>query len=222
MLGGISFAEGMTMQDPNNVEDLPAAEIIERALDATRGADSLRIRGEGTSGVQLRLDLAMNAQGDCTGTIGLGGGTANVIRADDVSYLQADEDYWKAADVDSDTATQYADQWLKLSAEIEEAEGLAELCNWDSLLGYVPSGSGMTKGKVHRINGMSAVPVTKKDGAVTVKVEVATEGEPYILQLTETGSDEPGDLAFKDYNKPVNVKVPDAEDVIDLETRPGQ
>lgn len=221
-LGVSSFAGTMTGQDPNGIEDLPAEEIALEAHDATEVVQ-LRAKGKMTFwSEQLRMDLALNPQGDCAGTIGQGGNTAELIRADDASYVKGDADFWKAADVDSDMVNQFADQWVKISDQLEGAEDLAELCALDSLLepvvlsDLILGGPGVTKGEVHKVDGKLAIPVTAKDGDVTVRIEVATEGEPYILKLTESGSDEPRDVAFSEFNKPVKVKAPDAEDVIDL------
>lgn len=219
-LGITSFA-GTTTQDPDDIEDLPPTKIAERAFDATKGVDSLRIKGKVTSGPdQIRLDLALNSQGDCTGTIGVDEATARLIRAEGITYLKGDEAFWKAVDAGSNVTNLLADQWLKAPDQVKGADELTGVCDLDNLLKVIPSRAaapGLTKGEVHEINGKSAIPVTRKDGNVTHRMDVATEGKPYILKITTTGSAKPETLTLSEFNKPVKAKAPPAEDVIDLE-----
>ncbi|MYS91589.1 MULTISPECIES: hypothetical protein [Streptomyces] len=217
----VGLAGGVTTQDSNGIEDLPANEIMEKAADATKSADSLRLKGTTTSGPdEVLVDLALNEDGDCKGTIGPRENvTAEIIKVGDAAYLKGDETFWKEMESGSDEVDLLADQWLKVSAQSEGFEDLAELCDADRLLQDIPDhpDPGLTKGKIHDVNDQPAIPVVRKDDGVTSTVDVATEGEPYILRLSRTGGDEPADLVMSDYNKPVNAEAPPAEDVLDIE-----
>ncbi|CAL9296786.1 hypothetical protein [Streptomyces sp. SudanB52_2052] len=220
-LAAVGLVGGVVAQDPNGVEDLPPNEIVEKAVDATKSADSLRLKGVATSGPdEVRMDLAVSKKGDCKGTISPREGiTAEIIKVGDAAYLKGDEAFWKDREVDAgEAASLLADQWLKLPAGQEGFGELAEVCDADNLLKDVPdpAGEGLTKGKVHEVDGRPAVPVSGKDGDVTGRMEVATEGEPYILRISETGGDEPVDVRMTDHNKPVDAKAPHPDDVLEL------
>ncbi|MFF5977213.1 hypothetical protein ACFY78_00020 [Streptomyces olindensis] len=217
----VGLVGGVVVQEPNGIEDLPANEIVEKAVDATKSAESLRLKGVATSGAdEVRMDLAVSKQGDCKGTISPRENvTAEIIKVGDVAYLKGDEAFWKDRDVDAgEAADLLADQWLKLPAGQEGFGELAEICDADNLLKDVPdpSGPGLTKGKVHDVEGRPAVPVSGKDGDVTGRMDVATEGEPYILRISETGGDEPVDVLMTDYNKPVDAEAPHPDDALEL------
>ncbi|MEV0640049.1 hypothetical protein AB0I77_34935 [Streptomyces sp. NPDC050619] len=220
-LAVVGLAGGVTTQDSNGIEDLPASRIAEKAFDATKSADSFRLKGGTTSGPdEIQMDLALNQQGDCKGTIGPRENvTAEIIKVADVAYLKGDESFWKEVDAGSDRVALLADQWLKVSAQSEGFDDLAEVCDADQLLKGVPdhAAPGLTKGKIHDVSDQSAIPVVRKDGGVTTRMDVATEGEPYILSLNQTGGDEPMDLVMSDYNEPVNAEAPPADDVLDVE-----
>lgn len=57
--------------------------------------------------------------------------------------------------------------------------------------------------------------LTKKDGAETFTFYVAKEGEPYLLKFTSEGGKEPKSAAFSDFNAPITVTVPPADQVVD-------
>ncbi|MDN0200576.1 hypothetical protein [Streptomyces sp. S.PNR 29] len=222
-LAVVGLAGSVTAQASNGIEDLPPNEIVEKAADVTKRADSLRLKGRTTSGPdEAWIDLALNEQGECKGTIGPRENvSAEIIKVGDAAYAKGDETFWKELDVGSADVNLLADHWLKLSAQSEGFDELAELCDADHLLKGIPdhAAPGLTKGKIHDVDDQPAIPVVRKDGGVTTRMDVATEGEPYILSLSETGGDDPVDLVMSDYNKPVNAKPPPAEEVLEIEER---
>ncbi|WP_455357336.1 hypothetical protein [Streptomyces sp. SYSU K217416] len=228
---------GRTQQDPNGVEDLPAAEIAEKGVDATKGADSLRIKGgirsdEDGTRTDTRVDLALNKKGDCEGTVGIDGATAEIVKSGKATYLKGDSAFWKEAAAQDDGSDGAAGdmlaellkgRWLKVPAGAEGTGDLAEVCDLDSLLKNMDADDtdGVTKGKAAEVDGKPAITLTEKEDGGTTTVYVATEDEPYILKVTKAGGDEPGEMTLTDYNKPVKPKAPPADEVVDLDELSG-
>ena len=56
-----------------------------------------------------------------------------------------------------------------------------------------------------------------KDGESTTLYVARDSAKPYILRVVTTGGDDPGTVTLKDYDKPVTVEAPPADQVMDME-----
>ncbi|MGW6910570.1 hypothetical protein [Streptomyces sp. NPDC054940] len=212
-----------TQQDPNNVEDLPPEEIAEKAIDVTKGADSLRIKGSGRSDQEeIRIDFAVNKEGECAGTVGINGGTGRLIIIGDITYVNGDDAFWtKIAEeegVDAQELINLLDgRWLKVPPGTEGAGDMTEFCDINALVQELETyvSDGVSKGREAEVDGKPAITLTKEGGGATTDTYVATEDKPYILRVVTEGGDEPGDLTLTDYDQPVSATAPSSEDVID-------
>src|SRR4051794_40934228 len=78
--------------------------IAEVAKADMKSLDEVKFTGSITSTDQtITLDLQADSSGDCTGTIGLAGGSAEILAKDGTNWFKPDEDFWRA------TAPQQAD-----------------------------------------------------------------------------------------------------------------
>jgi hypothetical protein len=216
--GGLTV--GTTAQD---IEDLPAKEIAEKAIEASRNADSFRINAKGVSDVgDYRIDVSVGKQGDCRGTDETDDRSAQFIKIGDTTYIRGNEAFWSnyALWWDSDEQSEQRmaetmqDRWLKAPAGAD-ALGLAEWCDVDYWHEGVKTG-GLEKTGTAEVDGQAAITLTNEQTGVTDRYYVATEGQPYVLKATSSGGDWPFESTVKDYNKPIDVKAPPADDVIDL------
>jgi hypothetical protein len=221
-VGGLTV--GMTPQASNGIEDLPAKEIAEKAIDATRSADSLRLDAEGRIPEvgSYRTSLALDKQGDCRGTDELNGESAQFTKIGDTTYTKGNDAFWRthAEQVGSDaqSAMRVAEfmgsRWLKAPSGGDPL-GLADFCDADFWLEGVVTG-GLKRAGTTDVDGRSAITLTREKVGVTNTMYVATEGQPYILKYTTSGGDAPGQGAMKDFNKPIDAEAPPADDVVDL------
>ncbi|MFI1400350.1 hypothetical protein [Streptomyces sp. NPDC020681] len=209
-------------------EGLTADQIADKALEATKAANSLKVTGEGKDdGKDLSLEFALSKAGDCTGKFGYAGsGQAELLVVDKVAYMKADEAFWMGIGKQKGTpakqtaamAEMLKGRWLKAPAD--EADDMAGICNLDALLKKLDDDedtSGVTRGKPAEINGQKAITLIRKNGAQTHTFYVATEGQPYFLRGVTEGGDEPGTVSFSDYNKPVAVTAPPADQIFDVD-----
>lgn len=206
---------------------LTGGEIVDKALEATTGASSLRMTGDvpdDETGGTIRFDMALNKQGECAGTLGLGDqGEAELIKTGDTVYMKYDEAFLRAQSegesqetVDA-TVALLAGKWTRMSAEGPDAEDIAEFCDLDAVLGGPDDGaSDATRGETTTVDGTPAITLKAQDGKDRFTLYVATEGEPYLLRLDSTSPADPGSIAFGDYEEPVPADEPTG-DVLDLD-----
>ncbi|MFJ9820086.1 hypothetical protein ACIRU3_33420 [Streptomyces sp. NPDC101151] len=211
---------------------LSGGQIADRALKATRGASSLRMKGDvadDETHSTITIDMALNKKGECAGTMSMHGqGRADLIRTGDAVYMKYDEAFLRAqskgeskADTDAAVAM-LAGKWTKMSVKGQDAKDIASFCDLDSVLGGVDDGnSDATRGKTSTVDGTPAITVREKDGKDTYTAYVATKGKPYLLQVDGiSGAKEPQHITFTDYERPVPAKKP-AGKIIDLDALGG-
>lgn len=123
---------------------LSGGEIADKAVKATSGAESLRMKGEiedESAGGTVQMDMAMNKKGDCAGTMSMGGeGQAELIKVGDTLYMKYDEAFLRAQSKDSSkeeadmVVDMLADKWTKTSAAGEDSKDMASFCDLDTVL----------------------------------------------------------------------------------------
>ncbi|MFG3154535.1 hypothetical protein ACGF7W_21085 [Streptomyces sp. NPDC048219] len=210
---------------------LTGAQIADRAVEATTGARSLRMTGDvpdDESGGTISIDLAMDRQGECAGTMSLDGqGEAELIKTGSTLYMKYDEKFLRAqsegepaADTDAAVAM-LAGKWTKMAATGQDAKDLAGFCDLDTMLGEMEgAGQDVTRGKSATVGGTPALVLTEKDGADRNTLYVATEGKPYLLRFDSASEEDPGTMTFSAYDEPVAAKAP-AGQVLDLDALGG-
>ncbi|MFD3535575.1 hypothetical protein [Streptomyces sp. NPDC058664] len=220
---------------PDPFADLTAEEIADRAVTATRSATSLRMAGRiVTDGQPLDIDLALDDREECTGVMKIKGGTAELRKADRITYLKGDETFWRVSMASQGMAeAQIAatielvkGRWLKIAPGQPGSGDLGNVCDLKGLLSDLDKnkndkeedkGGALTRGPDAEVDGTPvATLVKKKAGGETSTVSVSREGKPYILKTVKTGGAEPGSITLSDYDKPVDVVVPPADETVDL------
>ncbi|MFE9813123.1 hypothetical protein [Streptomyces sp. NPDC005548] len=200
-----------------------ADEVAAQAVKATRQADSMHLKGSARQegGESLALDIAVDSEKNCEGTVKQQGATAQVRHKSAMLYLKGDEKYWQnslkqKAGADK-LVSKVADKWVKMPAGDDQLSGL---CDKQGLLAALDEDKserkGMSKDGSTSVDGTPAVKLTKKSGGKTLTMYVASEGKPYILKVTTTGGSAPESTTFSDYGKPVEPEQPPAGDTVDL------
>ncbi|MFF4227763.1 hypothetical protein [Streptomyces sp. NPDC001820] len=213
---------------PVDLSGLTADQIADKAVATTRAARSLRMAGHVSSeGERTTVDLAMDNKGACTGKLGLVG-TAELRQVNKILYMKADEKFWRASlneGSSSDPGRErfvelVKDRWIKMPAS--SARDMGGVCDLKAMLEdrdmNKSDRQGMTKGPDAEVNGLPTTTlVKKKAGGETITLYVAKKGKPYLVRVVKTGGDAPGTMTFSDFDKPVKVVAPPADQVVDLE-----
>ncbi|MFF5857952.1 hypothetical protein ACFY8B_20360 [Streptomyces sp. NPDC012751] len=212
---------------------LSGGRIAERALKATTGASSVRMKGRITddeSKGTIDIDMALNHEGECAGTMSMGGqGKADLIRTGSSVYMKYDEAFLRAqsegeSKEDTDAAVaMLAGKWTRMAVKGQDAKDIASFCDLDSVLGDVSGddSSATTRGKTTEVDGTPAIVLHEEDGKDRYTAYVATEGKPYLLRVdSASGAKEPEHLSFTDYGRPVPATKPTGK-IIDLDALDG-
>ncbi|MEV7190462.1 hypothetical protein AB0N81_01460 [Streptomyces sp. NPDC093510] len=200
-----------------------ADRIASKAVAATKGADSMRIKGDmSQDGKPVSLDIAVDQEKNCEGTIGTDGSKAEVRHTNGTLYMRGNEQYWKAALKNQPSSqkvlSKVVDKWVKMPADDASISGM---CDKQGLVASMDEDKserkGMKKGDTTTVDGKEAIALTKKgSGGEMNTMYVATEGKPYILRVSTKGGDAPSDATFGDYDKPVSPETPAKDETVDM------
>lgn len=202
-----------------SLADLSTQKIRDRVQEDMKTVTSLTLDGQVTQqGSTVALEVAMNDEGDCKGTITIKGAQAHLRVVDGEQYFRGGEEFWStmAGPMAGAITKKLGGKWAKLPGG-----GLGGFCQLDDLLGEITeeddSGSDprITKGEVTEINGKQALELSRKEDGGTTRVWVATGDENYILKVARKG-EESGQFLLRDYNEPVEVTAPPEGEYVDL------
>ncbi|MER5349478.1 hypothetical protein ABT093_03980 [Kitasatospora sp. NPDC002551] len=202
---------------------LSAEEIQKQAKDALAGATSVKVVGTIGGAEKMTLDLAVDTQGQCKGTITMPGtGKFELLGDGKQVYLKPDAEFLtNVAGGGADGAK--AAELLKgrYIAGVQDDPEMKELttaCNLKELTrSFVEDGKStdLTKGSAGTVNGAKTFSVKSKNSSGDeIVLHVATEGTPYPLRLEKTGKDG-GQADFTEINKPLTIQAPPADQIID-------
>lgn len=213
--GGSDFAEG-------SVSDIEKA-----ATTDMKALDSVNLEGNvSNSGSEVGLDLSLNTDGDCEGTVELNGASAEIISVGGDSWFKPEEAFWDANTGSKEEADAIkkavGDHWAKLPSGDSSFSSFCDLDNFlDKIDSKSDSGNETKKGKTEDVDGEEAVTLTQEKDGGTMTAWVATGDKHYILKLEVKGGDSPGSFTFSDFDKKVDVEAPDPSDVVDLSKMAG-
>ncbi|UUY52268.1 hypothetical protein NRK68_33835 (plasmid) [Streptomyces yangpuensis] len=191
--------------------------VLNDSATALRGASTFTMSG--TTSSQGQVNLSVSETGECKGTIeARGGGTIDVVRTRNHTFLRGDEAHILALTKDmpeeqaSRARKEMSGRWTRTENSDLSMKGLTLLCDRDGLLKEIYGIQGAEKGALTKTDGQEAVTINTTEGVFLV----ATKGEPFLLKMT-TGGPNPIDLAFTGINQPVQVDAPADKDVYDAD-----
>jgi hypothetical protein len=183
-----------------------------------KSLDAVKFTGDITSGGQkVTLELQASSSGDCTGSIGLGDGTAQILAKDGTDWFKPDEAFWRANAGDSADAiiSAVGDKWV-----LDSDSSFSQFCDLDAFFDNLfKSDAGAGKYKTtgtDEVDGDQVVKVEQTDDKGTSTGYVLVDGKHYLVKLERTEGDEPGHLDFTDFNKDFDVTAPADDEVVDL------
>jgi len=183
-----------------------------------KALEEVRFSGDITSnGQKITLDMQASSAGDCTGSIGLGDGTAQLLAKDGTNWYKPDEAFWRANAPDQADAILAAvgDKWV-----LDTGSSFAQFCDldafFDNLFKADDSSSSYKTTGTEELDGEQVVKVEQTDDKGTSVGYVLIEGDHYLVKLERTEGDEPGHIDFSDFNKEFDVTAPADDEVVDL------
>ncbi|GGY32578.1 LolA-like protein [Streptomyces omiyaensis] len=208
---------------------LSADAIAKKALETTKGATSVHMTGSGTEdGKETSVDVTVDGKGSCKGSMATTGeGKAEMVGTGGDLYIKGDDAFWTES-TGGDASAEGPDfgkllqgRWMKSPAEAAGSEDSDNFCDLKTIFADMEKETkttGLTRGDDADVDGTAAVVLTGKEGAESTTLYVARDSaKPYVLRVVTTGGDEPGTVTLKDYDKPVTVEAPPADQVMDME-----
>ena len=200
-----------------------AEEILREAEKEMKVLDTVRLAGMVTSddGQDFDLDMTISSRGDCTGTMGVGGGSAELLRVDGETWFKPDRGFWEAVAEGQDDAaidlivSLQGDDWVVVPPE--DATDFENFCDLDELLEEDESSSSDASSCARTApRSSTAQPVVKvvgeePDGEVASYVSLS---EPHYIVRIE--SPDGGAFDLSGFDEPLDAEAPDASDVTDL------
>jgi hypothetical protein len=190
----------------NGVTSKSAEQIVSEAKTAADGASSVHVSGSVNSGgTPVTLNLNLAAGKGATGQVSQNGSTFKIIIDGGTAYISGSDAFYRKLG-GSAAAQLLAGRWLKVSTSTPEFASFGSLTNMRKLLDTVLVGHGsLQKGSTTTVGGQQAIEV--KDTTRGGSLYVATNGKPFPLQISKTGS-ETGAITFDKWDEPVTITAP--------------
>jgi len=195
-------------------------EIAAAAKADMKSLDSMTYSGEiNSTDSSVKLDIQASSDGACTGTIGIGAGTAEVLAVDGENWFRPDEAFWREqAPDDADTIiAAVGDKWV-----IDNDENFSQFCDlnalFDTLFKDEGDGGEYTATGTDEVDGQEVVKVEQSDTDGSSVGYVLVEGKHYLVRIERTEGDQPGQIDFSGFDEDVEVEAPSADQVVDPAT----
>ena len=226
VVGALTLASGCGGDDSGGDKDKADSSFAKQSGDEIAAAakadmkklDEVKFSGDITSdGEKITLEIQASAAGDCTGSIGLGGGTADILAKDGTNWFRPDEAFWRANAGDQADAIIAAvgDKWV-----LDTDSNFSQFCDlnafFDQLFKDDDDASPYKTVGTDEVDGEDVVKVEQSDDKGSSVGYVLVDGEHYLVKLERTEGDEPGHLDFSDFDEEFDVTAPADDEVVDL------
>lgn len=193
-------------------------EIKAAAIEAMGQLESVHVVADISSGGQTAaLDLSMDADGNCTGTVAFGEVSAEVLQADGGAWFKPNAEL---------LAQQFGEQApaaIKFVADAWVADTNGEVtpsnCDLAGFIEQVTSDeedeTNTEVGDVEDFEGDDVVPLTFTNDEGDGIVKILAEGEHYIASFAVEGEN-PGNVTFSGFDDEVATEAPAEDEVVDL------
>lgn len=236
-LSACSVYEDMTTSDFAKQD---ADAIVAAASKAMRGVSSMRLTGQVRSkGTQVFIDVRMDRDDRCTGTIRLGGGNIDIRRLEDRAWVKGEAAAYNrlsTTPLRAPALERLSSSWLPV-----DDKALLGLCDLDSLLeGFEVVDYGSDASKAERVStgkgkgagdlddrvpasvgeesssdGQKVVPLSGNPGGLHEEVTwVLSEAPHYVVRIESTSARDGGEVSLSEFDEDVLVEAPRPADVL--------
>ncbi|MQS12934.1 hypothetical protein F7Q99_11675 [Streptomyces kaniharaensis] len=209
-----------------DTDKLSAQDIQKQTKDALASATSVKLKGTvAADDGAMEFDLAMDTKKQCTGTVtNPAVGKVEIISDGKTSYLKPEAKFWTAIfgpEAGAKATELFKGRYLTGFDSDPKMQSLASACDLAALTkNFVEGGanSKLEKGSAGDVNGVKTfgIKATNDKGGQSV-IHVATEGKPYPMRIEKTSAKSgTGKVDLTDYDKPITVQAPPADNTIDF------
>ncbi|GAA1150973.1 hypothetical protein GCM10009606_31960 [Nocardioides aquiterrae] len=184
---------------------------------------AVKVAGEITSsGQAISIDLQANSDGDCTGSLGIGDGTAELLGVGGDTWMKPDEAFWRsfAGDSADQVISIVGDKWVVVP---EGDDSIKKFCDVNDLLDQLlkddnSDKSTYTKKGTDTVDGEDVVKVDNEDPQDGTSTGYVLVDDPhYLVKIEKTEGADTGSVTFSDFDEEFDVTAPAADEVVDLD-----
>ena len=208
------------------VDTLSGEEISKQAQTAMGSLSSLKIDGTmKTEGQGITMNLAADKKGNCVGKVTISGvGGVEILHTTAQTWIKPDAAFWKTISAEEGSrdggamaAELFKGRYLTGGQDDAALKEMAGMCDLIDSIAKDDSPSGkIVKGAAGTTNGVKTFSLTDTDtDGQASTLYIASEGKPYLIKVEQTTGTEPGEMNFSDFDKPIVVQAPPADNVID-------
>lgn len=195
-----------------------AEQILATSKKAAVAAKSVHVKGQVTQdGQTMELDMTLAAGGLADGTMKLDGGLLTLRRVGKEAYMQGDKTFW-AANGAAEVATLLSGKWIKMPIQQKDFGDFNSMTDLATFVteGLVPEGT-LTRVDGKTVDGVETVGLDDgtKEGAGVLYISTGTPPYP-LLSEPAAGSTSTDRIAFTEWDAPVTITAPPADEVIDI------
>lgn len=202
--------------------DKSADEIVKTAKSNMGDLTAVKVSGSVTSdGEQLDIDLQASSEGDCTGTLGIAGGSTELLGVGGSMWMRPDEAFWRASAGDNADAVIAAvgDKWVVLP---ESDDSFKTFCDVDELLDELlkeddSDNSTYSKNGTEDVDGDETIKIDNEDPEDGTSTGYVLVDEPhYLVKIEKTEGQDTGEVTFSGFDEEFDVEAPADDEVVDL------
>lgn len=229
--GGDNGGESTGGADTADFAELAPEEIVDLAREDMRKLESVKVSGTVTNdGQEITIDLQTSSAGDCTGSISLDEGTAELIGVEGETWMRPNEEFWRlsAGPEAEGILSLVRDKWVAVPTG---GDSFDQFCDLDELLDELLSDDEadpedtLTSRGTEDLDGEEVVLIDKEDAGEdndgTATSYVLVEAPHYLVKVEKTEGEDTGAVTFSEFDAEFDVEPPPADEVIDLESLGG-
>jgi hypothetical protein len=198
-----------------------ADEISEAAKEAMGDLEAVTIDGTLTSGDQeIDITMSIGEGGNCTGSFGTDGATAEILGVDGTMWFRPDAAFWELSagpEVAPQVIAAAGDRWVTLP---DDDTSFKPFCDLEQFIGELVDNKDATytKGDTKEIDGEQTIEViSDRPDEGTSSGFVRTEGEHYLVSIVKEEGEDPGEVTFSGFDEQPDVEAPAEDEQIALE-----
>lgn len=213
--------EGGGDSDGGDFADRSAEEIAEAAKDAMGGLTGVTIDGTLSSDDQvIDIEMSIGEGGNCTGSFGTQGATAEILGVDDTTWFRPDAAFWELS-AGPEAAPQIiaavGDKWVTLP---EDDTSFKPFCDLEEFLGELmdDNDAKYTKGETKEIDGEETIEIiSDRPEEGTSSGYVLVDGDHYLVSIVKDEGKDPGEVTFSGFDEQPDVEAPAEDEQIALD-----
>jgi hypothetical protein len=221
-VSGCSVYEDLTTSDFAKQD---ADAIVAAASEAMQDVSSLRLTGQvRDGGEQYFIDLSVDRDDRCTGTLRIGGSHLDVRRLGDRAWVKGEAGAFNrlsGSSLPADALQRLSTSWLPL-----DGKAATSLCDFDRLLKTFevvefdadaggPEAAPASVVDESSLDGHPVVQLTASPGGGHDEmVWVRSEAPHHVVKIESTATQDGGTIAFSAIGEDVEVEAPDRKDVL--------